>query len=67
MNLARSELELLLMQKPRTFTAAAINYASPFFNGNVYQFVVHCVGAGTVVVTSIIAVILDQTIGLQIN
>jgi ammonium transporter, Amt family len=52
------------------FAAAAINGKSGLLEGNVHQFIAQCVGAGAAVVyafviTYILAVIVDKTIGLR--
>jgi Amt family ammonium transporter len=54
------------------FAAAAVNGASGLLEGNVHQFVAQCVGAGAAlvyafVVTYILALIVDKTIGLRVT
>jgi Amt family ammonium transporter len=54
------------------FASAAVNGASGLLEGNVHQFVAQIVGAGSAViyafvVTYILAVIVDKTIGLRVT
>jgi len=54
------------------FAAAAVNGASGLLEGNVHQFVAQCAGAGAAlvyafVVTYILALIIDKTIGLRVT
>ncbi len=54
------------------FAAAAVNGASGLLEGNVHQFIAQVVGAGAAlvyafVVTYILALIVDKTIGLRVT
>jgi len=54
------------------FASAAINGSSGLLEGNVHQFIAQCVGAGSAlvyafVVTYILAIIVDKTIGLRVT
>ena len=54
------------------FASAAINGASGLLEGNVHQFIAQCVGAGSAlvyafVVTYVLALIVDKTIGLRVT
>jgi Amt family ammonium transporter len=54
------------------FAAAAINGKSGLLEGNVHQFIAQVVGAGAAVVyafviTYILAVIVDKTLGLRVT
>jgi Amt family ammonium transporter len=54
------------------FAAAAVNGKSGLLEGNVHQFIAQCVGAGAAlvyafVITYILAVIVDKTMGLRVT